>query len=151
MTWSTRSLLIAAAIAALPAVAVLAGEGRRVASDRAAIESAVRDYVDAIYDVDPSKIERSVRPDMVKRGFFHASDGQYGEHVMDYEELLLLAAEWNAEGETDVTAAPREVRILAAELQLTVPGAENGVGSTAHCRQLRLGVRTARGLLDGAT
>jgi hypothetical protein len=112
MTWSTRSLLIAAAIAALPAVAVLAGEGRRVASDRAAIESAVRDYVDAIYDVDPSKIERSVHPDMVKRGFFHGSHGQYGEHVMNYEELLLLAAEWNAEGQTDVTAAPREVRIL---------------------------------------
>jgi hypothetical protein len=112
MTWSLRNTLIAAAVAALPAVVALAGENPRVASDHAAIERAVRDYVDAIYDVDPSKIERSVHPDMVKRGFFHGSDGRYAEHFMNYEELLLLAAEWNAEGQTDVTAAPREVRIL---------------------------------------
>jgi hypothetical protein len=112
MTWSPRSMLIAAGLAALPAFAALTGEGRRVASDRAAIESAVRDYVDAIYDVDPSKIERSVHRDMVKRGFFHGNDGQYAEHFMTYEELLLLAAEWNAGGQTDVTVAPREVRIL---------------------------------------
>jgi hypothetical protein len=99
-------------IAALPACQSLGAAERPAHSDHAAVERAVLDYLEALYDVEPAKIQRSVHPNLAKRGFFHGNDERYGETVMTYDELYRLAAEWNAGGERDTRNAPREVRVL---------------------------------------
>jgi CubicO group peptidase (beta-lactamase class C family) len=115
-------ILAAAALAAVPAFGALAvapqhaaelvDTRQHVAGDRAAVERAVRDYLEALYDAEPVRIERSVHRDVVKRGFFRDSAGAYAEDIMTYDDLYQLAAEWNADGRVDTGPAPREIRIL---------------------------------------
>jgi CubicO group peptidase (beta-lactamase class C family) len=122
MTWTLTRILAAAALAAVPAFGALAAAGQHApelvetrrddAGDRAAVERAVRDYLEALYDVEPAKIERSVHRDLVKRGFFRDGAWEYVEHTMTYDDLYRLAAEWNADGKVDTGQAPREIRIL---------------------------------------
>jgi hypothetical protein len=64
-------ILTVAALAVGPAFGGQGAAGQNAAGDRDAVEAAVRDYVEALYDVEPAKIERSVHRDLVKRGFFH--------------------------------------------------------------------------------
>ena len=80
--------------------------------DEAAVEQAVYDYVDALYELDSTRIERSVHPDLAKRGFVRNPDGSYRELRMSYDELVALAARWNAGGRVDPATAPREVVVL---------------------------------------
>jgi hypothetical protein len=83
------------------------------AADAAAVERAVLDYVEALYDVEPAKIERSVHRDLVKRGFFRPEPGAaYAEDLMTYAELYELAGTWNRDGHVDPATAPREVHVL---------------------------------------
>lgn len=82
-------------------------------AERAAVERAGLDYVEALYEVDPSKIERSVREDLTKIGYFrHPETGLYGELRMDYRELYELAGRWNQEGRVDPRTARKEVIVL---------------------------------------
>jgi hypothetical protein len=66
--------------------------------DREAVKRAVLDYVEALYEVDPTKIERSVHPDLFKIGFARNKEGKYGPHRMTYQQLFDLAASWNKAG-----------------------------------------------------
>ena len=98
---------------ALALVALLGGAAAlRPAPDHEAVEQAVYDYVDALYAVDPARIERSVHPDLAKRGFVRTPEGAYRELRMTYDELRTLAARWNAAGRVDPATAPREVVVL---------------------------------------
>ena len=56
-------ILVLAALVLLPA-SVAAQEG----AEREAVRQAVLDYVEGIYTVDASRIERSVHPELAKRG-----------------------------------------------------------------------------------
>ncbi|HEX2190415.1 MAG TPA: nuclear transport factor 2 family protein, partial [Longimicrobiaceae bacterium] len=60
--------------AMLPLGALLTAAGVLEQRERAAIEAAVYDYVDALYRVDPSRVERSVHPELAKRGFSRRGD-----------------------------------------------------------------------------
>ena len=82
-------------------------------ADRAGVERAVLDYVEALYEVDPARIERSVHPELAKRGFWRR-DGSapYEELKMSYAELRDLAARWNRSGRVDARAAVKEVVVL---------------------------------------
>ena len=99
--------LLCAVVALLGGASVL-----RPDPDREAVEQAVFDYVDALYQVDSTRIERSVHPDLAKRGFVRNEDGTYRELQMTYDELAALAARWNAGGRVDPATAPREVVVL---------------------------------------
>lgn len=100
-------------LAALAAAAVLAGattanvrlEAQAPAkADAAAVKQAALDYVDAIYNVKPELIERSVHPQLVKRGFYKKdASAPYVEMPMTYEQLLKLAASWNTDGKRDLS------------------------------------------------
>jgi hypothetical protein len=82
-------------------------------ADRDAVAQAAYDYVDALYLVDPARVERSVHPDLTKRGYWRGQPGQpYEELHMSYDELRDLAARWNADGRVDPATAPREVVVL---------------------------------------
>jgi hypothetical protein len=43
--------------------------------DRNGVKQAALDYVESVYEVNPSKAERSVHPELVKRGFFIKKGG----------------------------------------------------------------------------
>lgn len=89
-----------------------AGFALRSDPDGAAVERAVYDYADALYYADATRVERSVHPDLAKRGFVRAPDGTYRELRMSYGELVALATRWNADGRVDPAPAPREVAVL---------------------------------------
>jgi hypothetical protein len=83
-------------------------------SDVAGIESAVLDYVEGIYDVQPERIERSVSKDLVKYGYWRASaDEEYRGSAMTYEQLYKLAGSWNSDNKQNVTeSTPKEIIVL---------------------------------------
>ena len=60
--------------------------------EREAVRQAVLDYVEGVYNVDPSRIERSVHPELAKRGFWRerGKDG-YTSGKMTYPELIEVA------------------------------------------------------------
>lgn len=79
-------------------------------ADRAAVQQAAQDYVDALYKADPSKIERSVHPQLTKRGFMMRATGEYGPMgTMTYAQLVELAGTWNKDGRRDTSINKVEV------------------------------------------
>lgn len=79
-------------------------------ADRDAVQNAALDYVDAVYNVQPERIKRSVHPSLVKRGFYkRAADAPYVESPMTFDQLVNLAATWNKEGKRDTSIKQVEV------------------------------------------
>ena len=66
--------------------------------DREAIKQAVLDYVEALYEADSARIERSVHRDLFKLGFERDKEGMYKPYRMTYQELYDLAGRWNKTG-----------------------------------------------------
>ena len=83
----------------------------QVSADRAAVQQAATDYVEAIYLVDPTRIERSVHPDLTKRGFWRepAKAVYEPQSTMTYAQLMNLAATWNKAGTRDTSVKKVEV------------------------------------------
>ena len=95
-------LAISAAVLALT-IAVPAS-GQTKTADREAVRLAALDYVEGVYNVEPERIERSVHPNLVKRGFYKdAAAGPYIESPMTYEQLVKLAGNWNKEKKRDIS------------------------------------------------
>jgi hypothetical protein len=75
------------------------------------VKLAVLDYVEGIYEVDASRIERSVHPELAKRGFFiKKGETGYSGSVMTYQQLVELARTYNKSGRVPKNA-PKEVVI----------------------------------------
>lgn len=81
------------------------------AADKAAVHQAALDYLEAIYLVDPSRIERSVHPDLAKRGFWREPTKPVYEpqSTMTYTQLVALAGSWNKAGTRDTKIKKVEV------------------------------------------
>ena len=79
------------------------------AADRRAVEEAAYNYIDAIYKVDPSLVEKSVHPSLTKVGYYTNRDGAWQESPMSYTQLLETARTWNRSGNTLRADAPRQV------------------------------------------
>ncbi len=79
--------------------------------DRAGVEAAALDYVEGLYNADPSRIERSVHPQLTKRGFWRdAVTAPWGaQETMTYDQLVALAKTWNARKNRDLTIKKVEV------------------------------------------
>ena len=99
------------AVAAIAATTIGAGRIQQNA-DRRAVERAVLDYVEAIYEVKPELVDRGVHREMAKRGFSRAQDGTYRESTMTFAQLRALAERWNAQGRVDPKTARKEVVVL---------------------------------------
>lgn len=94
---------------------VLAGRGAAAqsAGDSAGVRAAVLDYVEGIYRVDTTRIVRSVRPELAKRGYYRPpGKTEYASEPMTYQELIGVARDWNKAGRVNPETAPKEVRIL---------------------------------------
>ena len=100
--------LILAAIALLSASPATA----QSPSDREAVRQAALDYVEGIYTVDTSRIERSVSKNLTKRGFWREpNDAAYRpESVMTFDQLMKLTAAWNKDGKRDTSI--KDVTVL---------------------------------------
>lgn len=99
MTKTTIATLMLAV--ALPLQAGQSG----AAADRAAVQQAALDYVEGIYTSDVSRIERSVHPQLTKRGFWRESPTlPWGpQATMTYDQLVALTKTWNAKKDRDTT------------------------------------------------
>ena len=88
-----------------------AAAGAQSNAEKEAVKQAVLDYVEGIYEVDHTRIERSVHPELVKRGFY-AKKGQttYTGTPMTFAQLVELAKTYNKSG-TIPKDAPKEVVI----------------------------------------
>ena len=81
--------------------------------DETLIREAVLNYVNAIYEVNPKLLEKSVSPKLQKVGYVPKSDGSgYREMWMSVENLKTLAAHYNQDGGIDPATAPRTIVIL---------------------------------------
>jgi hypothetical protein len=102
-----KLILIIAALVLLPS-AVFA----QTDAEREAVKQAVLDYVEGIYTVDASRIERSVHPELAKRGFFvKKGESAYSSDVMTFQQLVDLAKTYNKTGRVPKDA-PKEVVIF---------------------------------------
>ncbi len=80
--------------------------------DREGVRQAVLDYVEALYEVAPARIERSVHPDLVKRGFYmEKTKTGYQTGIMTYQQLYDLAGRWNKTGWLPKDA-PKEIVVF---------------------------------------
>ena len=80
--------------------------------ERQAVERAVLDYVEALYEVKPELIDRGVHPELAKRGFGRTPAGAYQESTMTFAQLRTLAERWNAQGRVNPATAKKEVVVL---------------------------------------
>jgi hypothetical protein len=100
MRYATLALALLTA-----AVSVAASQAGARNADRAAVEAAALDYVEAVYNADPSRIERSVHPQLTKRGFWRdAPTAPWGQQLtMSYDALVNLSKTWNADKKRDTS------------------------------------------------
>jgi hypothetical protein len=95
----------------LIATVFCAGAMAQAAADREAVRQAALDYVEGIYTVDTSRIERSVHPNLTKRGFWRdPEEADYRpESVMTFDQLVKPTATWNTDGKRDTSIKDVEV------------------------------------------
>ncbi len=80
-------------------------------SDQEAVKQAVLDYVEGVYEVSPARIERSIHPDLAKRGFFiKKGETIYSPHIMTFAQLVDLSKNYNKDGHVPKDA-PKEVAV----------------------------------------
>ena len=72
-----------------------------------AVRQAVLDYVEGVYEGNPTRIRKSVHPDLVKGGFF-AVDAIYQFTAMTFTEFVELAKNYNKDDRIP-SDAPRNV------------------------------------------
>lgn len=100
-------ILMIAALVLLPSAALAQTD-----AEREAVKQAVLDYVEGIYTVDASRIERSVHPELAKRGFFvKKGETAYSSGVMTFQQLVDVARTYNKDGRVPKDA-PKEVVIF---------------------------------------
>ncbi|MFN2510323.1 MAG: nuclear transport factor 2 family protein [Pyrinomonadaceae bacterium] len=77
--------------------------------EQEAVKQAVMDYVEGVYEVSPTRIERSIHPELAKRGFFiKKGDTVYSPHTMTFPQLVELSKTYNKDGHVPKDA-PKEV------------------------------------------
>jgi CubicO group peptidase (beta-lactamase class C family) len=78
-----------------------------------AVRNTILDYVEGIYMVDSSRIERSVHPQLRKRGYWYNADKQkYADNLdMSFDQLRHLAATWNKDGKSANASSPKKIEI----------------------------------------
>ena len=120
-TCRTRALLLTALLA-VPSLAVAQARGVDDApdpgrpavaeADREAVRRAVLDYVEAVYETAPERVERSVSPELAKIGYYRPRGAtDFSEDPMTYEQLLETARTYNRRGR-DLSNAPRLITVF---------------------------------------
>ncbi len=107
-----KLILVIAALLFLPASIAAQTAATGADAEREAVRQAVLDYVEGIYEVNPGRIERSVHPQLMKRGFFvKRGETAYSSDVMTFRQLVELAGNYNKNGRVPKNA-PKEVVVF---------------------------------------
>ena len=86
-------------------------------NDRELVRQAVLDYVEGVYQVEPSRIERSVHPNLSKTGYWREKDKEgYTTGKMSFAALIEVAKTWNKSGKLPKDA-PKEITIFDVQDQ----------------------------------
>ncbi|HZH00450.1 MAG TPA: nuclear transport factor 2 family protein [Flavisolibacter sp.] len=80
------------------------------ATDKEMVAAAVRDYVEALYEADTAKIERSVAKHLSKRGYY-SNNGVPQEATMSYDQLMQLTKRWKGNKVFDAST-PKKIVVL---------------------------------------
>lgn len=81
-------------------------------ADKDAVRQAALDYIESIYNINPALVERSVHPDLAKRGFFiKQGEIAYTPHTMTFGQLIELAKTYNKNGRVPKDA-PKDVLVF---------------------------------------
>lgn len=87
-------------------------------ADSASVRAAVLDYVEGFYQGDSARLVRSVRPEVVKYGFFvPRNDSAYKGEPMSFAEMNAYANRVKQSGKPAPASAPKEIRILDVQDQ----------------------------------
>ncbi len=86
-------------------------------SDDKLVERSAQNYIDGLYEADPSKILESVDPSLTKLGMWYSEEDKswYGPGNMTYDQLVELANTWNKDGSKTDDTSPNKVEILDIE------------------------------------
>jgi len=85
--------------------------------EKEAVQQAVLDYVEGVYNMDPSRIERSVHPDLNKVGFWPQKDSEgYASGKMTFARLVEVAKTWNKDGKL-LANAPKKITVFDVQDQ----------------------------------
>ena len=81
--------------------------------EKEGVRAAILDYVEGLYEVDSTRIERSVHPELRKRGYwYNKKESAYRDNLdMTYSELVSLAASWNKNGNRVNADSPKLIEI----------------------------------------
>lgn len=81
--------------------------------DKAAVQSALKDYVNALYEVKPELIERSVDTTLRKIGYwYNDKSSAYMDNLpMTYQQLYDLAGTWNKDGKQVTPDSPKKIEV----------------------------------------
>jgi len=108
----THAALLVALGLGMPAVGG-AQTGVALSPDAEEVTRAARDYIEAFYEGDSTKIVRSVSPTVVKYGYYiPKGDSTYHGTGMTYAEMLEYVRKVKAGGRTTPASAPREVTLF---------------------------------------
>jgi len=82
-------------------------------AEKEAVKAAVLDYVEALYNVEPDRIERSVHPELKKVGFWYnpKEEAFVGPNPMTYDQLHSLAGRWNTDGKQANDKSPKKIEV----------------------------------------
>lgn len=83
------------------------------AKERELVKAAILDYVEGVYQVDTTRIYRSIHPTLVKRGtWYDEKNSKYTPfQEMNFQQLVSLTRNWNRNGKRADSSSPREVTI----------------------------------------
>src|SRR5215470_7351045 len=77
--------------------------------DYKAVKQTILDYIEGVYETDPTRIERSVHPDLAKRGFF-VIEKETTESTMSFAQFIEHTKTYNKDGKFPPDA-PKEIII----------------------------------------
>ena len=77
------------------------------------VKSAILNYVDGLYLVDSTRIQKSVDTTLRKIGYWYdPKTNNFRDHLpMTYKQLVSLAARWNRDGNRVTENSPKEIEI----------------------------------------
>ncbi len=92
--------------------------GAQSSTERSAVERAVLDYVEGFYEGDTAKLVRSIRPEVMKFGFFMPRDSaRYVGEPMPWSEFLSYARSIREKRQQAPATAPKRVEIFDVQDQ----------------------------------
>ncbi len=82
-------------------------------SDYNGVKAAIEDYVEGLYQVDSTRIEKSVDTTLRKLGYwYNPKKKEFMDNLpMSYDRLVRLAARWNKDGKSVKENSPKKIEI----------------------------------------